>query len=302
MPIRNISATAPSLQADDAEIERYAVLLDSVGIGLLVYAEDAELCLDNVQARAILNDGPAAFTNESGNLLGENDRPAMQVLRTGRAIQSRVLGINDAGAPHRWIDANVLPVLGSDGKIRRVLLTMSDISERHWLEAKLEQLSVRDPLTDAFNRRHTLRLLEEECHRSRRYGTPSTIALISIDGFREINDACGRATGDHLLHSVAHLIREVLREIDIVGRYGGGEFLLILPNVHLDGALIPLERIRARIETEDFGSAGLHVTISGGVTECAGETSVALTENAHALLQQATEAGRNRLCHDLDIF
>ena len=302
MAIRGIGAMAPGLQADDAEIGHYAVLLDSLEVGLLVYDADAEICLSNVQARAILNDGPASFTDESGNPLNEEEQPAAQVLRTGRAIQNRVLGINDAGSPHRWVEANALPVTAGDGSIRRVLLTMADISERHWLEARLEQLSVRDPLTDAFNRRHTLHLLDEECHRASRYGTPSTIALIEIDGFRQINDSCGRATGDRLLISVAHRFREALREIDIVGRYGGGEFLLILPNVHLDAAMIPLERIRAQIEAEDSGSPDLAITISGGVTECAGETSAALVERARALLLQAREAGCNRLCQDADLF
>ena len=294
--------TLSSLCADDAEINRYALLLDALGVGLLVYDGDAVICQKNEQARALLNEGLASFTDESGHLLAEENQPVALVLRTGRAIQSRVFGINDAGTPKHWITATVLPVMADDGSIRRVLLTMTDISERHWLEAKLEQLSVRDPLTNAFNRRHALHLLDEECHRSRRYGTPSTIALIDIDRFSEINDTYGRAIGDLVLSNVAHRIREALREIDIVGRYGGGEFLLILPNVHLDEAMIPLERIRAQIEEEDFGKSGLRVTISGGITECAGDTSAALTERAHTLLLQAKEAGRNRLCQDVDIF
>lgn len=302
MQTRAIGAEAPGLQADDAEIERYAQLLDCLGVGLLVYGENNEVCLSNALARAILNDGPASFTDESGGALSEADQPAARVLRTGRAIQSHVLGVNDAGTPQRWVDANVLPILANDGSVRRVLLTMSDVSERHWLEAKLEQLSIRDPLTDVFNRRHTLRLLDEECRRSQRYGTPATIALVDIDRFDEVNNTFGRAAGDRLLNSVAHRLREALRDIDIVGRYGGGEFLLILPNVRLDAALIPLERIRAQIERDDFDSPGLSITISGGVTECAGDTSAALTERAQALLLQAKETGRNQFCRDTDIF
>lgn len=295
-------SSVPGLHADDAEIERYAALLDCLEVGLLVYAENAEVCLSNAQARAILNDASPSFTDESGLALSDANQPAIAVLRTRRVIQNCIFGVNDGGTASRWVNANALPVLAEDGSIRRVLLTLTDISERHWLEARLEQLSVRDPLTNAFNRRHTLHLLDEECRRSRRYGTPSTIALINIDRFSEINDTYGRAAGDRLLIGIAQRIHEALREIDIVGRYGGGEFLLILPNVHLDGAMIPLERIRAQIEREDFGSAGLSVTVSGGVTECAGDTSVALTERARTLLHQAREAGNNRLCHDVDIF
>ena len=107
---------------------------------------------------------------------------------------------------------------------------------------------------------------------------------------------------DRVLSGAVRQIREALRGIDIVGRYGGGEFLLILPNVHLDSAMIPLERIRAQIEAEDFGSPGLSITISGGVTECAGDTSSALIARAHELLLQAKEAGRNQLCQDVEIF
>jgi diguanylate cyclase (GGDEF)-like protein len=303
MSVVNFNAGAPVLRADDAEIERYAMLLDCLGVALLVYASDAEVCLSNAQARAMLNDGPALFTDESGIALTEENQPAAAVLRSRCAIHNRVLGVNDAGAPSRWVNANVLPVFADDGSIRRVLLSMSDVSERRWLEAKLEQLSVRDPLTDAFNRRHTLYLLDEECQRARRYGTPSTIALIDIDRFREINETHGRAMGDRVLSGVARRIREALRGIDIVGRYGGGEFLLILPNVHLDGAMIPLERIRAQIASEVFDNlAGVTITISGGVTECAGDTTAALTGRAHALLLQAKDAGRNQLCQDVEIF
>ena len=302
MSISDINAATPNLQADDAEIARYATLLDCLGVALLVYAPDAEVCLSNSQARAMLNDGPALFTDESGIALTEEEQPAAAVLRTRCAIQNRVLGVNDSGAPSRWVNANVLPIRADDGSVRRVLMTMSDVSERRWLEAKLEQLSVRDPLTDAFNRRHTLYLLDEECQRARRYGTPATVALLDIDGFRGINEACGRAMGDRVLSGVALRIREALRGIDIVGRYGGGEFLLILPNVHIDDAMIPLARIRAQIEADNFGSTGQSITISGGVTECAGDTSAALIARAHALLLQAKEAGRNQLCQDTEIF
>lgn len=302
MSISQINAGAPGLLADDAEVGRYGELLDHLGIGLLVYATDREVCLNNAQARTLFNDGPASFTDETGLALSEEDQPAAVVLRTGRAIQNRVLGINDAGSVNRWVMTSALPVVADNGQVRRVILTLSDISEQHWLEAQLEQLSVRDPLTDAFNRRHTLRLLDEECQRSRRYGTPLTLALINIDHFREANETFGRAACDRLLGNVAHRIREALRGIDIVGRHDGGEFLLILPNVHLDAAMVPLERIRMQIENEDFGSPGLRITVSGGLTECAGDTSAALIERAQALLLQAKESGRNRLCRDSEIF
>lgn len=165
MSVTNIHAATLSLQADDAEIGRYGMLLDCLGIGLLAYAADGTICLGNEQARSILNDGPASFTDENGHLLSEDSQPAALVLSTGRTIQKRVLGINDAGAANRWVETSTLPVFSVDGQIRRVLLTLSDISQQHWLEAQLEQLSIRDPLTDAFNRRHTLRLLDEECQR-----------------------------------------------------------------------------------------------------------------------------------------
>jgi hypothetical protein len=82
MSISNILATAPGLQADDAEIARYATLLDALGIALLVYAPDAEVCLSNSQARVMLNDGPALFTDESGIVLTEEEQPAALVLRS----------------------------------------------------------------------------------------------------------------------------------------------------------------------------------------------------------------------------
>ena len=93
-----------------------------------------------------------------------------------------------------------------------------------------------------------------------------------------------------------------LREMDILGRIGEHEFLLIMPNVRLNDAIIGVERLRETIDQHRFTAANLHITLSGGVTEYTGENATQLIERTSSLLACAREAGHNRLCQDVEIF
>ncbi len=106
-----------------------------------------------------------------------------------------------------------------------------------------------------------------------------------------------------MLAGIGKLLSESMREIDIAGRIGNDEFLLVLPNVSLKDAMVGLERLRVLIETQTFPDDGyLRVTISGGITEYTGENSSTLIERSKSLLINARESGRNRFCLDGDIL
>jgi diguanylate cyclase (GGDEF)-like protein len=163
---------------------------------------------------------------------------------------------------------------------------------------RIEELAELDELTGAFNRRCIMRMLDEEIARSVRNGSPCSIALIDLDWFKRINDAFGHPIGDEVLRTFAITMFANIRSIDRFGRYGGEEFLLILPDMPPEGAERALERLRAIIADLDWSafSPGMKVTISAGVaTFRPNETPDTLLARADRALYAAKARGRNRI-------
>jgi diguanylate cyclase len=163
---------------------------------------------------------------------------------------------------------------------------------------RIEELAELDELTGSFNRRCIMRMLEEEITRSQRGGTPCSIALIDLDWFKRINDAYGHPTGDEVLRTFAITSFANIRAIDRFGRYGGEEFLLVLPDTAEDAAFRMLDRLRAIIAELDWSafSPGMQVTISAGVaTLRQNETSDNFLARADSALYASKARGRNRI-------
>ncbi len=295
-------ASLPNMYADDEEIKRYAGLLDCLGVGLMVYSSDASTSFINAAASKLLGNAPPNWLNESGQQIANADLPMNQAIRSAQPVFDSIMALNNDGAHPIQLSANAIPVLSRDDSIRRILLTLDDITHLNELELEIGHLTTHDPLTGAFNQRKTRQLLENEIIRAQRYGTPFTLAQLDIDLFNPLCERHGNATGNLVLAGVGKLLCESAREMDMVGRVGNDEFMLIMPNVRLNDAIIGVERLRAMIEEHVFTPDNLHVTVSGGVTEYAGENAALLIERSNALLINAREAGRNRLCQDVDIF
>ena len=163
---------------------------------------------------------------------------------------------------------------------------------------RIEELAEIDELTGSFNRRCIMRLLDEEIARAYRGRTPCSIALIDLDWFKRINDTHGHPTGDEVLRTFAITVFANIRNIDRFGRYGGEEFLLVLPDTANDGAVCILDRLRVIIADLDWSalSPGMRVTISGGVaTLNPNETPDAILARADLALYAAKAKGRNRI-------
>jgi len=163
---------------------------------------------------------------------------------------------------------------------------------------RIEELAELDELTGSFNRRCIMRMLEEEIGRARRAGSPCSIALIDLDWFKRINDAHGHPTGDEVLRTFAITVFANIRGIDRFGRYGGEEFLLVLPDTPQESAARTLDRLRAIIAELDWSafSPGMRVTISAGLaTLREGETSDSFLTRADGALYASKARGRNRV-------
>lgn len=168
--------------------------------------------------------------------------------------------------------------------------------------ARLEALATTDPLTLLLNRRALVDRLAAEMDRARRYGTVVTLLMVDIDHFKLINDTHGHLMGDDVLREVATLLQGAARTVDIVARFGGEEFIFALPETKEEGGIAFAERIRERIEQQQFGRggrAGLRLTASIGVATFPSpevESTEDLFAKADDALYRAKADGRNRVC------
>ena len=169
------------------------------------------------------------------------------------------------------------------------------------LKSELElvtRLVREDQLTGALNRRGLDDALEREAARAERATTPLCIALIDIDNFKKINDTYGHQVGDIVLVHLVAIIRETIRTNDLIGRYGGEEFLLLLPDSRLEEACAVMGRIQRELAHKpiSWGNQQLLVTFSAGVAMRApGEAQLALIDRADRALYEAKRVGKDRV-------
>jgi diguanylate cyclase (GGDEF)-like protein len=164
--------------------------------------------------------------------------------------------------------------------------------------AHIQRLATHDELTGLVNRRHMQAMLEGERDRSQRDGHAWCIALLDLDHFKRLNDAHGHACGDEALRALGHRTAALIRKTDALGRWGGEEFVLLLPATTLDAAHRSVDRVREHFHQHAFQVDTLSLTLSfsAGVTEHRpGETVAQTLERADRLMYRAKEQGRNRV-------
>lgn len=172
-------------------------------------------------------------------------------------------------------------------------------SQKAELQRALErigELALRDELTGLYNRRHMTTLLAAERSRQRRDGSPLAIALLDIDHFKRINDTHGHLAGDQVLRAFAEISRTTLRTTDVLARWGGEEFLLMLPGATLAQAEHSIERLREALRTRAFDAVapGLRVTFSAGLSVPAvGDSGEACVDRADQAMYRAKMLGRD---------
>ena len=162
----------------------------------------------------------------------------------------------------------------------------------------LEEPAQIDDFNGALNRRYIMKALNDEMSRAQRSGTPCSMAIIDLDLFKRINDRYGHPVGDEVLKTFAIAVEANVRTVDKLGRYGGEEFLLVLPGSAEDQALIAIYRLRQIIADLPWNGVchGLNVTISAGVSEAReNEGPDDILARADAALYRAKGAGRNRV-------
>jgi two-component system, cell cycle response regulator len=221
------------------------------------------------------------------------------ILVTARdSTQDKVAGL-DAGADDYLTKPINFPEL--EARVRSMMRIKRLQDELEVKNRELAQLSISDGLTGLFNHRHMQELLEEEFERANRTGDPLAVAMLDLDRFKSVNDSYGHQVGDHVLQAMSEILRNTAREIDRLGRYGGEEFIVILPETGIDEAAVFAERVREAVEAHPFAKEmrdPIQLTVSAGVAEY----PHAAVANPHELVKRADQAlysaktsGRNRV-------
>ncbi|WP_421324524.1 sensor domain-containing diguanylate cyclase [Aeromonas sp. 604176] len=158
------------------------------------------------------------------------------------------------------------------------------------------QLAETDALTGAASRYRLERALQLECERARRFHLPFTVIAMDVDNFKQINDSYGHNIGDQTLINIVALVRDHIREIDLLARWGGDEFMVLLPNTGREDALVVANKFQALMVTNPICPRGA-TTMSFGVAEYQqGEQKESLMVRADRALYQAKQQGKNQIC------
>ena len=299
--------------------------------------EDHAIYTLNPEGR-VISWNPSAeriFGYEVADILGEpvaqicapeeiSKRDPMTMLTAASRVgwcEFEALGLRKDGTK-LWVDVVITALRHEDGHLRGYFVVARNSSDRRRIEeelrqrnrelehlsnelqlmnAELERLTRVDPLTELLNRRAWEEAAELEHARSQRTGRPYSVIMIDLDHFKRLNDALGHQAGDRCLRLVAKCIQQTCRSVDIVGRYGGEEFVILAPETDARQAVDLAERIRLCLCEANIphpaSPVANRMTASFGVA-AGGERGIAATANeADQALYQAKKAGRNKVCH-----
>ena len=219
-------------------------------------------------------------------------------LYLGQSLNLDTVIIGYSSTTDRFLDIVMMAftalfiISGIDISRKRTFKKLEDI------QSELKILATTDPLTGLFNRRCFEDRAEAEIKRSIRYNKSLTVIMADLDYFKQINDTFGHKAGDYVLKEISKIIRKSLRDIDLIGRYGGEEFIMLFPELDQTTSLIVAERLREEIENTVISvkEKTVKITISIGITELSGGDKYSLdtlTHRADEALYKSKENGRN---------
>ncbi|MBC8316744.1 MAG: GGDEF domain-containing protein [Desulfobulbaceae bacterium] len=223
----------------------------------------------------------------------------------GGEIENKHQSIKQNVSPEVWkvLEKDLLGLQKANAQMRSQLQTTENRLEKQEKEVvKLQRKSRRDPLTGAMNRLAMEEDLPNEFARNKRYARTFSLVMADIDHFKNINDTYGHSAGDEILKAFVSLMQQTLREVDVIYRYGGEEFLVLLPETDAKGALLAAERLRKAVDSKvlkhrDTPNVKIHVTSSFGVSinNPDDDNHLDIIKRADQALYKAKNNGRNRV-------
>lgn len=295
-----------ALHKHEEELRLAASVFDNAQEGILITDAQANIIqvnpsfsrLTGYSAAEVIGRNPRLLA--SGKTPPETYREMWSALKQGQAWHGELINLRKDRSEFVQMES-IAPVLGSDNKVSHFIGVIQDITEQKALARQLEEEAHRDYLTGLANRRYFIAQAALELARARRYNHPFSVAMLDLDHFKAVNDNYGHETGDQLLQLMATKCLEVLRDSDLIGRYGGEEFAILFLHLSAEEALEAAERLReeiSHIEVSGPNGERIHITASIGVAELSpGDRNIdALLSRADQALYEAKNAGRNQSC------
>ncbi len=265
--------------------------------------------------------GNPAFERISGYSLEEAIGKNPRILKSGLTPDSVFIDLWDTiGQGKNWQgefinkrkdgslyyeEVRITPIIDDNGDIINFLGIKQDISERKYLEEKLRQSSIRDHLTNAYNRRYVFERLSEMIKLYKKNGENFSLGIIDLDLFKNVNDKYGHLAGDFILKEFVEIINSCIRDYDILGRYGGEEFILVLNGIGKEHTERVIGRILNKVRETKFNYEGneINITCSCGISEVSEIPKDILSveklvNEADTRLYKAKDTGRDRIVID----
>ena len=272
------------------EIPDEVIITDASG--LITYVNRAYRERTGLSEEQVRGSLPRVLQADSGVV--RDDAGVWEALMAGEAVVHTVRKQDYRG---NWLDIEqrFAPVAGVTGGTAQFVITGRDVSDRVAAEEALTRLATTDRLTDLNNRLRFEELLDAELERVHRGGPPFSLALMDIDDFKQINDAHGHEAGDDVLRQLGQLLSHSTRAGDTVGRWGGEEFTLLMPDTLAADARSGALKLSRLVATHSF-ALPRGITLSCGITEVADNDSIrALMRRADRALYRAKENGKNQV-------
>jgi diguanylate cyclase (GGDEF)-like protein/PAS domain S-box-containing protein len=287
-----------SLEAEDLYDHAPCGYFSVDALGTIVKANETLIGWIGKSRSDVIGQSIFRFIAATSQQRAEEEFKRFKLLGTASNVELDLLREDGANLPCLF---DSTAVLGNDGSFVMSRTTVVDLRVRKELEHKLETLANTDPLTELSNRRNFMQVAKREIDRLQRFGGEISVLMLDLDHFKRVNDGFGHQAGDLVLAQFAKRCAEQLRSVDTMGRLGGEEFAVILPQTSRAHALEVAQRIRHQVETMEVRAGADHVI---KVTASIGTASAAapdvdfeqLLREADTALYQAKSLGRNRVC------
>ncbi len=277
---------------EEERLRQFAVIFDAISEGVIITRPDTVIVAVNRAFTEITGYAQEEAVGRTSEFLHQDTEFYGEI---GRVLERK--GHWDGELRKRRKDGEVYveelsinAVRRDNGELIHYVGVCTDVTGVKNLRHRADH----DSLTELYNRYAFQQHLEEEIHRAERYGGTFSLIMFDLDRFKTVNDRCGHDVGDQVLQRVSSLAADEVRDADILARWGGEEFMVLLPETDIDSAGVVAERIRAQIERTDFEGPG-GITISLGLAGSrAGESEEMLIRRVDRALYQAKASGRNR--------
>lgn len=297
----NISAMKTSIPFDAIVAHANDVILITEanaedGDPQIVYGNQAFYELTGYAPDEVIGKSPKILQGEGTS--AETRQRIRDAVENNEPIREKILNYSKAGVPY-WLDMNIFPLENSHGEVQYFAAVERDITNQVEEKEKLQDLASKDPLTDLLNRRGFFELARKQLT-SKSSKNESTVAVIDIDYFKKINDSFGHDCGDRVLVRLAAQLRAAFRDTDLICRYGGEEFIVLLAGAGISNSKKKLDMFRENIASLPFETCegeSINITISIGLTAIPANARYIETalNSADKALYDAKQSGRNKI-------